>query len=93
MNLPAEIYSAESVRAIDQIAINDTGISGYALMTRAAEAALDEAQARFPAAKRWQVICGALGHPLYALYFDPLLLYYEGGGGDCLDKWQGDLFG
>jgi NAD(P)H-hydrate epimerase len=58
MNFPAEIYSAESVRAIDQIAINDAGISGYALMTRAAEAALDEAQARFPAAKRWQVICG-----------------------------------
>ena len=59
MNLPAEIYSVESVRAIDQSAINDAEISGYTLMTRAAEAALDEAQARFPAAKRWQVICGS----------------------------------
>ena len=59
MNLPAEIYSVASVRAIDQAAINDAGISGYALMTRAAEAALNEAQARFPDAKRWQVICGS----------------------------------
>ncbi len=59
MSLPAEIYSVESVRAIDQSAINDAEISGYTLMTRAAEAALDEAQARFPAAKRWQVICGS----------------------------------
>lgn len=58
MNLPAEIYSVESVRAIDQVAINDAGIGGYALMTRAAEAALAEAQARFPDARRWQVICG-----------------------------------
>lgn len=59
MSLPAEIYSVDSVRAIDQSAINDAEISGYTLMTRAAEAALDEAQARFPAAKRWQVICGS----------------------------------
>jgi NAD(P)H-hydrate epimerase len=59
MSLPAEIYSVASVRAIDQAAINDAGISGYALMTRAAEAALNEAQARFPDAKRWQVICGS----------------------------------
>ena len=58
MSLPAEIYSVDSVRAIDQSAINDAKISGYTLMTQAAEAALDEAQARFPAAKRWQVICG-----------------------------------
>jgi NAD(P)H-hydrate epimerase len=59
MTLPAEIYSVESVRAIDQAAINDAGIGGYTLMTRAAAAAVDEAQARFPDAKRWQVICGS----------------------------------
>ncbi|MCH7898327.1 MAG: NAD(P)H-hydrate dehydratase [Proteobacteria bacterium] len=58
MNLPAEIYSVESVRAIDQVAINDAGIGGYTLMTRAAEAALAEAQERFPDARRWQLICG-----------------------------------
>jgi ADP-dependent NAD(P)H-hydrate dehydratase / NAD(P)H-hydrate epimerase len=57
--LPVEIYSVETVRAIDRAAIGDAGISGYALMTRAAEAALLEARATFPDAGRWQVICGA----------------------------------
>jgi NAD(P)H-hydrate epimerase len=59
MNLPAEIYSVAGVRAIDQATINDGGISGYALMTRAAQAALNEALARFPDARRWQIICGS----------------------------------
>ena len=58
MKLPSEIYSVESVREIDRIAINDAGIGGYTLMTRAAQAAMDEAQRRFPDARRWQVICG-----------------------------------
>lgn len=59
MTLPADIYSVASVRQIDQHAINDAGISGYALMTRAAQAALEIAQSQFPDTKRWQVICGA----------------------------------
>jgi NAD(P)H-hydrate epimerase len=59
MTLPAEIYSVASVRAIDQVAINDAGIGGYTLMVRAGEAALNEALERFPEAKRWQVICGS----------------------------------
>ncbi|MDX1406195.1 MAG: NAD(P)H-hydrate dehydratase [Woeseiaceae bacterium] len=59
MSLPVEIYSVASVRAIDAAAINETGIGGYTLMTRAAQAALDAALQRFPEAKRWQVICGA----------------------------------
>ncbi len=59
MSLPAEIYAVADVRKIDHAAINDAGISGYALMTRAAQAALDIARAEFPQAKRWQVICGA----------------------------------
>jgi NAD(P)H-hydrate epimerase len=59
MNLPVEIYSVAGVRAIDQATINDGGISGYALMTRAAQAALNEALVRFPDAKRWQIVCGS----------------------------------
>lgn len=59
MKLPAAIYSVASVREIDRVAINDAGIGGYVLMTRAAEAALDEAQTRFPDAQRWQIVCGA----------------------------------
>lgn len=58
MNLPVEIYSVESVRRIDHAAIHDAGISGYALMTRAAQAALDEMRRRYPDTKRWQVVCG-----------------------------------
>jgi NAD(P)H-hydrate epimerase len=58
LNLPVEIYSVENVRRIDDAAIHRAGISGYALMTRAAQAALDAARQKFPEAKRWQVVCG-----------------------------------
>jgi hydroxyethylthiazole kinase-like uncharacterized protein yjeF len=57
--LPTELYSVESVKSIDSAAINDAGISGYTLMTRAAEAALREARNGFPDAMRWQIVCGA----------------------------------
>ena len=59
MKIPAEIYAVASVRAIDHAAINDAGIAGYTLMTRAAEAALDAAQTNYPDTTRWQVICGS----------------------------------
>ena len=59
LTIPAEIYSGESVRRIDHNAINDAGISGYTLMTRAAQASLDAALAQFPDTNRWQVVCGA----------------------------------
>jgi NAD(P)H-hydrate epimerase len=59
MDLPAEIYSVKSVRNIDRAAINDAGIGGYTLMTRAGQAAVDAALRKFPETKRWQVICGS----------------------------------
>jgi NAD(P)H-hydrate epimerase len=52
------LYSVAAVRAIDHAAIHKAGIDGYALMTRAAEAALEIALRRFPDATRWQVVCG-----------------------------------
>lgn len=58
MKLPAEIYSVASVRNIDSAAINDAGISGYTLMTRAGESVVEAAVDVYPGAKRWQVICG-----------------------------------
>jgi NAD(P)H-hydrate epimerase len=58
-SLPAEIYTVDSVRNIDSAAINDAGIGGYTLMTRAGAAALSAIRAKFPDAKRWQVICGS----------------------------------
>ena len=57
-SLPADIYSVASVREIDRTAIEDHGIPGYTLMTRAGAAALRAARRRFPDAKRWQVVCG-----------------------------------
>jgi NAD(P)H-hydrate epimerase len=57
--LPAEIYSVAGVREIDRTAIQDEGIPGYTLMSRAGSAAVRAARHQFPDAKRWQVICGA----------------------------------
>ena len=59
MSLPAEIYSVASVRNIDRLAISDAGISGYTLMTRAGQAALDAVSCKNSDAQRWQVICGS----------------------------------
>ena len=58
-SLPVDIYSVATVREIDRTAIEDEGIAGYTLMTRAGAAALSEARRCFPEAKRWQVVCGA----------------------------------
>jgi len=58
-SLPADIYTVAAVREIDRSAIEDNGIPGYTLMTRAGEASVAAARARFAAARRWQVICGA----------------------------------
>lgn len=55
---PQNIYSVATVREMDRVAIEDFGIPGYTLMQRAAAAALDHARDRFPALRRWQVICG-----------------------------------
>ncbi len=58
-SLPGNIYSVASVREIDRSAIEDHGISGYTLMTRAGAAAVRAARERFPEARRWQVVAGA----------------------------------
>jgi len=58
-SLATNIYSVAAVREIDRIAIENKGIPGYTLMTRAGAAAVKAARRRFPDAMRWQVICGA----------------------------------
>ncbi len=58
-NLPANIYSVAAVRETDRTTIEDHGVPGYTLMTRAGEAAVREAVAAFPGARRWQIVCGA----------------------------------
>ncbi len=57
--LPVDIYSVAAVREIDRAAIEDNGIPGYTLMTRAGAAAVSEARSMFPDTKRWQIVCGA----------------------------------
>lgn len=59
MTLPTEIYTADDVRRIDRCAIESRGIPGYTLMNRAAQAALEAVRDSHPAARRWQVVCGA----------------------------------
>jgi hydroxyethylthiazole kinase-like uncharacterized protein yjeF len=53
------VYSPSNVREIDRIAIEEAGIPGYTLMTRAGQAAFADARDRFPDANRWLVVCGA----------------------------------
>jgi NAD(P)H-hydrate epimerase len=55
--LPAEVYSAASVRAMDRRAI-EGGISGYELMQRAGDAALASVRRHWPAARSIVVMCG-----------------------------------
>ncbi|HTU64837.1 MAG TPA: NAD(P)H-hydrate dehydratase [Steroidobacteraceae bacterium] len=59
MNRPIALYSAQQVRALDAFEIEHRKVPGYTLMTRAAEGALKVLRARWPAAKRLAVVCGA----------------------------------
>ncbi len=57
--LPTAIYTAQQVRDMDRWAIEQLGIPGYTLMTRAGEAALDLVVECWPAARRLLVLCGS----------------------------------
>jgi len=56
--LPVELYRAAQVRELDRIAIQDRGIPGYTLMSRAGAAAFDLLRQRWPQARRIGVVCG-----------------------------------
>ena len=57
--IPSRLFRAEQVREFDRRAIEDQGIPGYELMTRAGRAAWHLASEMFPSARRWLVVCGA----------------------------------
>lgn len=57
--LPALVYTAAQVRAMDRHAIGVAGIPGYTLMQRAAEAALSLLRQHWPDAHRITVLCGS----------------------------------
>ena len=52
------MYTATQVRELDRIAIEEQGIPGYTLMSRAGEACWELLQLRWPAARSLQVLCG-----------------------------------
>jgi hypothetical protein len=54
-SLPTNIYSVAAVRETDRTTIEDHGVPGYTLMTRAGEAAVREARQAFPDSRRWQI--------------------------------------
>lgn len=56
--LPAALYTATQVRELDRRAIEDHGVPGYSLMTRAGQAAFDRLRERWPDARRIGVLCG-----------------------------------
>lgn len=53
------LYRAEQVRELDRLAIEQHGIAGYELMTRAGRAAFRNLRARWPEARAVTVCCGA----------------------------------
>jgi hydroxyethylthiazole kinase-like uncharacterized protein yjeF len=57
--LPRAIYTSEQVRGFDRGAIDALGIDGFALMRRAACAALEYLRARWPEARSLLIYCGA----------------------------------
>jgi NAD(P)H-hydrate epimerase len=56
--LPIALYRAAQVRELDRIAIQERGIPGYTLMSRAGAAAFAALQERWPQARRVVVVCG-----------------------------------
>lgn len=60
MSAPSSlVYTPEQVRLLDRIAIEECGIPGYELMTRAGRFVFDLCRAQYPQARRWLVLCGA----------------------------------
>jgi ADP-dependent NAD(P)H-hydrate dehydratase / NAD(P)H-hydrate epimerase len=56
--LDQSLFDAAAVRAVDRCAIDDLGIPGYELMSRAGAAALRHLHLRWPEARRILVLCG-----------------------------------
>ncbi len=59
-NLPGPdmLFTAQQTREIDRCAIEDHGIAGTTLMSRAAAATLDQLLVRWPEPERLQILCG-----------------------------------
>jgi len=58
LRLPVNLYSAEQVRELDRIAIEDFDIPGYSLMQRAALFSYEKLKEKWPEAQSITVLCG-----------------------------------
>ncbi|MEZ5564592.1 MAG: NAD(P)H-hydrate dehydratase [Gammaproteobacteria bacterium] len=54
----SSVWTPEAVRKLDRTASENCGIASFELMQRAADAVCSVAQARWPEAQRWLVLCG-----------------------------------
>ncbi|MGR9101214.1 MAG: NAD(P)H-hydrate dehydratase [Gammaproteobacteria bacterium] len=57
--LPINVYRAEQIRELDRIAIEERGIPGFLLMSRAGRAAFEAVRARWPEMESLAVFCGS----------------------------------
>lgn len=58
-NVPDTLFTADQVREMDRVAIEEQGISGFELMHRAGTAVFEQIRLRWPAERRLLVFCGA----------------------------------
>lgn len=56
--LPTCVRTAAGVRELDRIAIEELGMPGYTLMSRAGKGAFDDLRRHWPDARRLLVVCG-----------------------------------
>ncbi|OED40926.1 hypothetical protein ACH42_15325 [Endozoicomonas sp. (ex Bugula neritina AB1)] len=56
--LPENLYTADQVRQLDHAAIHDYGLSGFELMSRAAQTTIDVICQKWPNLQSMQVFCG-----------------------------------
>ncbi len=54
-----KLYTANDCRTLDRTAIEEFGIPGLVLMTRAGNAVVEAARAAYPASNSWLILCGA----------------------------------
>ncbi|MFO6297434.1 bifunctional ADP-dependent NAD(P)H-hydrate dehydratase/NAD(P)H-hydrate epimerase [Rahnella selenatireducens] len=57
-SLPHSVFSADWLRKAERQAAQETGVSLFTLMQRAAKAAFLLAQCQFPDARHWLILCG-----------------------------------
>lgn len=58
-NLPTRLYTAEGVRALEKLAIEEFGMSGLTLMRRAANACVRTITGKWPDARKVTIYCGS----------------------------------